>query len=89
MIRSTDFYFILKVKWILEIKKKNDINLVSGVDFLLIFFFCQTLIIDLSISKTSPWVLRVYCISLFKTLWEKEKLLVTSNFSFSHRGFYP
>ena len=26
--------------------------------------------------------------SLLKTLWEKEKLLVTSNFSFSHRVFY-
>ena len=24
-----------------------------------------------------------------KTLWEKEKLLVTSNFSFSHNNFYP
>ena len=27
--------------------------------------------------------------SLFKTLWVKEKLLVTSNFSFSHNVFYP
>ena len=27
--------------------------------------------------------------SLLKTLWEKEKLLVTSNFSFSHIVFYP
>ena len=27
--------------------------------------------------------------SLLKTLWEKEKLLVTSNFSFSHSIFYP
>ena len=26
--------------------------------------------------------------SLLKTLWEKEKLLVTSNFSFSHSFFY-
>ena len=26
---------------------------------------------------------------LLKTLWEKEKLLVTSNFSFSHSVFYP
>ena len=24
-----------------------------------------------------------------KTLWEKEKLLITSNFSFSHSVFYP
>ena len=27
--------------------------------------------------------------SLLKTLWEREKLLVTSNFSFSHNVFYP
>ena len=27
--------------------------------------------------------------SLLKRLWEKEKLLVTSNFSFSHSVFYP
>ena len=27
--------------------------------------------------------------SLLKTQWEKEKLLVTSNFSFSHSAFYP
>ena len=27
--------------------------------------------------------------NLLKTQWEKEKLLVTSNFSFSHSVFYP
>ena len=27
-----------------------------------------------------PWFLHVYSTSLLKTLWEKEKLLVTSNF---------
>ena len=27
-------------------------------------------------------------VSLLKTLWEKEKLIVTSNFSFSHIVFY-
>ena len=36
-----------------------------------------------------PWFLSVCCISLLKTLWEKEKLLVTSNFSFCHSVFYP
>ena len=36
-----------------------------------------------------PWVLPVCCIVLLKTLWEKEKLLETSNFSFSHSVFYP
>ena len=35
-----------------------------------------------------PWFLRVCSTSLLKTLWEKEKLLVTSNFSCSHSVFY-
>ena len=35
-----------------------------------------------------PWFLRVCSTSLLKTLWEKEKLLVTSSFSFSYRVFY-
>ena len=35
-----------------------------------------------------PWFLRVCSTSLLKTPWEKEKLLVTSNFSFSHSVFY-
>ena len=36
-----------------------------------------------------PWFLRVCSTSLLKTQWGKEKLLVTSNFSFSHSVFYP
>ena len=36
-----------------------------------------------------PWSLRVCSTSLLKTLWEKEKLLETSNFSFYHSVFYP
>ena len=35
-----------------------------------------------------PWFLSVNRISLLKTLWEKEKLLLTSNFSFAHSVFY-
>ena len=35
-----------------------------------------------------PWFLRVYGLSLLKTLWEKEKMLVTSILSFSHSVFY-
>ena len=35
-----------------------------------------------------PWVLCVCNRRVLKTLWEKEKLLVTSNFSFSHNVFY-
>ena len=37
----------------------------------------------------NPWFLRVCSTSLLKTLREKEKLLVTNNFSFSHSVFYP
>ena len=36
-----------------------------------------------------PWFLRVYSICFLKTMWEKEKLLVMSNFSFSCIVFYP
>ena len=36
-----------------------------------------------------PWFLRVCSISLLKTQWEKEKLFLTSNFSFSHSVYYP
>ena len=36
-----------------------------------------------------PWFLRICKSSLLKTLWEKRKLLVTSNFLFSHSMFYP
>ena len=36
-----------------------------------------------------PRFLRVCSASLMKTQLEKEKLLVTSNFSFSHSVFYP
>ena len=35
-----------------------------------------------------PWFLHVVSISLLKTLWEKEKLLGMSSFSFSHSVFY-
>ena len=36
-----------------------------------------------------PWFLRVWSKSLLKTLWEKKKLFVTSNFFFSQSVFYP
>ena len=35
-----------------------------------------------------PWFLHVCSTSLLKTLREKEKLLVTGNFSFSHSVFH-
>ena len=36
-----------------------------------------------------PWFLRVYSTSILKTLLEKEKLLLMSNFSFSLSVFHP
>ena len=36
-----------------------------------------------------PWFLGVCSTNILKTLWEKEKLLVTSNFSISHSVFHP
>ena len=36
-----------------------------------------------------PWFSRVCSTSLLKTLCEKKKLLVTSNFSISHSVFNP
>ena len=42
----------------------------------------------LTLSQTSPGFLRVCSTSLLKTLMEKEKLLVTSNFAFSISVFY-
>ena len=41
------------------------------------------------IFQNKPWFLLVCSTSLLKTLWEKQKLLVKSNFSFSHSVFYP
>ena len=49
----------------------------------------QTTISNKTLSQTSPGFLSVSNTSLLKTPWEKEKLLVTSNFSFSHSVFYP
>ena len=42
----------------------------------------------INLFPNKPWFLCLCSASLFKTLWEKEKLLITSNFSFSHSVFY-
>ena len=39
--------------------------------------------------QNKPWFLCLYSKSLLKTLWEKEKFLIMSNFSFSNSVFYP
>ena len=44
---------------------------------------------DVNPFPNKPLFLRVCSASLLKTQREKEKLLVMSNFSFSHSVFYP
>ena len=47
------------------------------------------MLFDLTLSQTSS-CFYVFAVQVFlKTQWEKEKLLITSNFSFSHSVFYP
>ena len=62
---------------------------------LLFFIFCMSkdnptfwfsLLVNPFPHKDTFW--RPWETSLLKTLWEKEKLLITSNFSFTHRVFY-
>ena len=53
----------------------------------ILFSVCNNFVLNPFPNK--PWFLRDCSTSLLKTLWEKEKLLVTSNFSFSHSIFYP
>ena len=48
-----------------------------------------SLYVTLNPFPNKPLFLRVCSTSLLKTLWEKEKMLVTSNFSFSNSVFYP
>ena len=52
------------------------------------FFFCQIAGFCL-LFTTQSWLLTTLKKSLLETLWEKEKILVTSIFSFSHNVFYP
>ena len=52
-------------------------------------FHAKTWLFPVNPFPNKPWFLRVCSTSLLKTLWEKEKLIVTSNFSFSHSVFLP
>ena len=54
----------------------------------IIIFFFFLLWGSLNPFPNKPWFLHVRRKSLLKTLWEKEKLLVSSNFSFSRSVFY-
>ena len=50
---------------------------------------CGILWLGVNLSQTSPGLYVSAVQFFFKTLWKKEKLLVTSNFSFSHSVYYP
>ena len=64
-----------------------EMNMSNGVEMdIKIYYF--TLDKWINPFPNKPWFLRVCSTSLLKTLWEKEKLVVTSNFSFSHGVFY-
>ena len=63
----------------------------SGIAFVLLRT-TTPLCITLSLFNpfpNKPWFVCVCSTSLLKTMWEKEKLLVKSNFSFSHSVLYP
>ena len=68
-----------------------DINFLLLVNFLCTRGPCNSYMIHLFVNSypNNPWFSRVCSTSLLKTLWEKEKLLITSNFSFSHNVFHP
>ena len=51
-------------------------------------FFHGLCVYILNPFPNKPWFLRVCSSRLLKTLWEKEKLLGTNNFSFSHSVWY-
>ena len=80
------------IRWIQICDKKN-LTFVDCCDKIFIKLALKNVIKlakgSLNPFPNKPWFLRVYSIIYLKTLWEKEKLLVTSHFSFSHSVFYP
>ena len=68
--------------------KENSARSDLGYIFLAVFDLCSVKR-GINPFPNKPRVLHVCSTSLLKTLWEKEKSLVTSNFSFSHSVFYP
>ena len=71
-------------KWFVLTKKAVDINQITEVLFIL--QYSKPVFLG-NPFPNKPWFLPVCSISFLKTLWEKKKLLVTSNFSFSHEVF--
>ena len=65
------------------------LNCESSMICFLLMLSIWTFYFLVNLFQNKPWFLHVCSKSHLKTLWEKEKLLVTSNFSFSHNVFYP
>ena len=53
------------------------------------YYLLVEMLCNLNPFLNKPWFLHVCSTSLLKTLWKKEKLLVTSNSSFSPQFFLP
>ena len=85
------FFFHFLTKYTEEGSKGDDSVGLAVISTCLLFVVLQKLLkLKTSVDNKFPkqaLVLLVYRISLLKTLWEKEKLLVTSNFFFSHSVF--
>ena len=68
------FVSVLQIAWRIGQSFFSTMSFISQMDF--------------NPFSNKPWFLHVCITSLLKTLWEKEKLLTMSNFSFSHSVFY-
>ena len=80
---------IEKKKSLLETFREKETTIPSFSMFSALLKQISVLILTLNPFPNKPWFLPVCSTSLLKTLREKEKLLVSSNFSFSHSVFYP
>ena len=88
---ATQYYFLLLfVSKALEkhCGKRWNCSKLLNFTFLHNVFYLFNIFNSFNPFPNKPWFLRVCRTSLLKTLWEKEKLLVTSNFSFSHSVSY-
>ena len=66
---------------------KNNVGKRENAQVTSIFFFSHNVFYAINPFPNKPWFLYVCRTSLLKH-WEKEKLLVMSNFSFPHSVFY-
>ena len=97
LVRSSFFFLLVKIsaltaqsRILTALGRKALENTMGEGEMLVTRFSAFPTIFPIPFNPFSnkPWFLRVCSTSLLKTLWEKEKLLVTSNFSFSHSVFY-